>query len=87
MTRPPASAESMTLMINGSICEKPAEQLPLLFMCEERGEYVRIRTPYLYPDGESSICSANKKAMSSLSQTWERRVAGYVCRAHRQNAP
>lgn len=22
------------------------------FMCEERGEYVRIRTPYLYPDGD-----------------------------------
>ncbi len=39
-------------MINGSICQKLAEQLPLLFVCEERGEYVRIRTPYLYPDGD-----------------------------------
>ena len=39
-------------MINGSICQKLAEQLLLLFVCEERGEYVRIRTPYLYPDGD-----------------------------------
>ncbi len=34
------------------ICRQLIESLPLLFTCEEKGEYVRIRTPYLYPDGD-----------------------------------
>lgn len=39
-------------MSDNSICQKLSNSLPMLFTCEERGEYVRIRTPYLYPDGD-----------------------------------
>lgn len=35
------------------ICQQLIDSLPLRFTCEEKGEYVRIRTPYLYPDGDS----------------------------------
>ncbi|MCS7288613.1 MAG: DUF1828 domain-containing protein [Roseiflexus sp.] len=39
-------------MSRDRICQKLIDSLPLLFTCEEREEYVRIRTPYLYPDGD-----------------------------------
>jgi hypothetical protein len=34
------------------ICERLREQLASLFRCEQKGEYVRIHTPFLYPDGD-----------------------------------
>lgn len=33
-------------------CEKVAEQVGLLFTCEQVNQFVRIRTPMLYPDGD-----------------------------------
>jgi hypothetical protein len=35
-----------------SPCEAIADQLGELFECSEQGRFVRVRTPYLYPDGD-----------------------------------
>jgi len=35
------------------ICQDFTEGLSALFVCEPHGEYRRIRTPYLYPDGDN----------------------------------
>ena len=34
------------------LCREIAEGMGALFECAPHGEYVRIRTPYLYPDGD-----------------------------------
>ena len=36
----------------GTHCEAIAEQIGGLFSCTPVREYVRIRTPFLYPDGD-----------------------------------
>jgi hypothetical protein len=36
-----------------SPCERLARTLSNLFVCSHQGEYDRIRTPYLYPDGDN----------------------------------
>ncbi|MDE0101303.1 MAG: hypothetical protein OXN89_02885 [Bryobacterales bacterium] len=33
-------------------CQDLQQGLGALFMCSDHGEYQRIRTPYLYPDGD-----------------------------------
>jgi hypothetical protein len=33
-------------------CELIAQQLGLLFTCTPMSEYIRIETPFLYPDGD-----------------------------------
>jgi hypothetical protein len=40
-------------MSQTNICQEFAGGLNALFTCEQRGEYQRIRTPYLYPDGDN----------------------------------
>lgn len=35
-----------------SVCNELREGLSALFVCSEQGPYLRIRTPYLYPDGD-----------------------------------
>ncbi|MGG6296190.1 DUF1828 domain-containing protein [Leptolyngbya sp. AN02str] len=39
-------------MTNLSICEEIASTVGELFSCSSVGEYTRIRTPYVYPDGD-----------------------------------
>ncbi len=39
-------------MTNSSPCEEIASTIGELFSCSSVGEYIRIRTPYLYPDGD-----------------------------------
>lgn len=39
-------------MSGSSICQDLQRGLGSLFTCSEQGEYQRIRTPYLYPDGD-----------------------------------
>ncbi len=34
-------------------CESLSATLGSLFICSQHGEYQRIRTPYLYPDGDN----------------------------------
>jgi hypothetical protein len=36
-----------------NICEQLGSGLSSLFTCSEHGDYERIRTPYLYPDGDN----------------------------------
>jgi hypothetical protein len=35
-----------------SLCEELRHGLSALFVCTQQGKYLRIRTPYLYPDGD-----------------------------------
>jgi hypothetical protein len=35
------------------ICKAIQEEIGELFTCSERGDYYRVRTPYLYPDGDN----------------------------------
>lgn len=39
-------------MMTSNPCEKLAAELPALFTCTPHDERVRIRTPFLYPDGD-----------------------------------
>ena len=34
------------------VCEVLQQEMGSLFVCEDRGDYQRIRTPFLYPDGD-----------------------------------
>jgi len=36
-----------------NICEQFTDGLSALFTCSEYGDYQRVRTPYLYPDGDN----------------------------------
>ena len=40
-------------MNNRDICETIRKEAGALFICTEHGDYYRIRTPYLYPDGDN----------------------------------
>jgi len=40
-------------MTGGTLCNNFNESLAALFVCEQHGDYQRIRTPYLYPDGDN----------------------------------
>ena len=40
-------------MNNSEICETIRKETGALFICTEHGDYHRIRTPYLYPDGDN----------------------------------
>ena len=35
------------------VCDDLQREIGALFMCSEQGNYQRIRTPYLYPDGDN----------------------------------
>ena len=39
-------------MTDHTLCDQFQTGLASLFTCETRGDYVRVRTPYLYPDGD-----------------------------------
>ena len=39
-------------MSDGNICSEIQEAFGSQFVCSRQGDYERIRTPYLYPDGE-----------------------------------
>lgn len=40
-------------MTTAALCERVSTGLSALFQCAEHGRYLRIRTPYLYPDGDN----------------------------------
>ena len=40
-------------MDNSRICQDLMQGIGSLFVCSEHGEYQRIRTPYLYPEGDN----------------------------------
>ncbi len=39
-------------MTSANVCEVLARSLGALYMCEPHGDLIRLRTPYLYPDGD-----------------------------------
>src|SRR5690606_33590645 len=40
-------------MTAAEICQRLQTGLSELFQCSDNGEYTRVRTPYLYPDGDN----------------------------------
>ena len=40
-------------MSRADVCETMQRQMGALFDCADFGDYYRIRTPYLYPDGDT----------------------------------
>lgn len=56
-----------------NICEEFSGGLSELFTCSQHGEYQRIRTPYLYPDGDNIdvFCKTQGRAVlvSDLGET------------------
>ena len=41
------------VMDSSRVCQDLQREIGALFTCSEHGEYRRIRTPYLYPDGDN----------------------------------
>ena len=55
-----------------TLCEQIAASMSQLFSCAAVGEYVRIRTPFLYPDGDTiDIYYANKNGQITLTDLGE----------------
>lgn len=52
-----------------SLCSEIAAQVGSLFSCAESGEFVRIRTPFLYPDGDVVDIFAKNGGSSLLTLT------------------
>lgn len=60
-------------MSDGSICSEIREAFGSQFVCSKHGDYERIRTPYLYPDGDyiDLYCDtrSNAATVSDLAET------------------
>ena len=52
-----------------TLCSDIATQVGSLFRCTDSGEYVRIRTPFLYPDGDVIDLFAKNGNGSSFTLT------------------
>lgn len=79
-------------MNRGDICEEFTAGLNGLFTCSQHGEYQRIRTPYLYPDGDhiDLFCKVqgNVVVVSDLGETtrWLRMQTASPKRSPKQQA-
>lgn len=53
-------------MSNGTICNAIQAAFGSQFVCSTQGDYERIRTPYLYPDGDciNLFCKTNGRAVT-----------------------
>ena len=40
-------------MTGNDICKALQDEFGALFTCSEQGDYYRVSTPYLYPDGDN----------------------------------
>ena len=40
-------------MKNSHLCQDIQRKVGASFLCSEQGDYLRIRTPFLYPDGDN----------------------------------
>ena len=75
-----------------SICDQLRNGIGALFVCSEQGQYQRIRTPYLYPDGDviDLFCKAvgDVIEVSDLGETtrWLRTQTLSPKRSAKQNA-
>lgn len=79
-------------MSQSTVCQEFANGLPALFVCEPHGEYQRIQTPYLYPDGDNIdlFCrpQGDLVVVSDLGETlrWLRMQTVSPRRSPKQNA-
>jgi|DewCreStandDraft_2_1066082.scaffolds.fasta_scaffold19704_2 hypothetical protein len=53
-------------MMAPSFCEDLRQGLGALFVCSPQGRYLRIRTPYLYPDGDVIDLFCHQEAVGPL---------------------
>lgn len=73
------------------LCEDLQTGIGPLFTCSEQGEYLRVRTPYLYPDGDyiDLFCNVEGDVLtvSDLAETtgWLRMQSATLRRSSRQN--
>ena len=73
-----------------SPCEQIAEQVGEMFQCEEHNNYVRIRTPFLYPDGDIVDLflrdDGGHSTLTDLGETirWLRNQMAGSCRTKKQ---
>lgn len=71
-------------------CQELQRSLGALYMCSEHGDYQRIRTPYLYPDGDviDLFCRAegDTVTVSDLAETtgWLRMQSAALWRSAKQ---
>ena len=78
-------------MDSSDICKALQDTMGELFVCSEQGEYLQVRTPYLYPDGDNIdlFCElANDTiTVSDLSETtgWLRMQSRSSRRSPNQN--
>ena len=48
-----ANAGGIVVMDASNVCQDLQRRIGALFTCSDHGDYQRIRTPYLYPDGDN----------------------------------
>ena len=78
-------------MTSAAICEKVQNGIGPLFVCTEHGDYHRIRTPYLYPDGDNIdvFCrvGGDTVTVTDLAETtgWLRTQSTSLRRSPKQN--
>ena len=77
--------------MNTDICKEIQRQIGELFTCTELGDYHRIRTPYLYPDGDNIDLFCKSKGdtitVTDLAETtgWLRMQSLSLRRSPQQN--
>ena len=77
--------------MGSNICEEIQRQIGGLFTCTEFGDYHRIRTPYLYPDGDHIDIFCKSKGdtitVTDLAETtgWLRMQSVSLRRSPKQN--
>lgn len=77
-------------MTNADIHESIRKEIGALFTCSEHGDFTRIRTPYLYPDGDYIdlflLCDDDTTIVTDLAETtgWLRLQSGSSHRSRKQ---
>ena len=77
--------------MNTNICKEIQRQIGEQFTCTELGDYLRIRTPYLYPDGDNIDLFCKSKGdtitVTDLGETtgWLRMQSLSLRRSPKQN--
>lgn len=73
-------------------CESIADEIGLLFTCAQVNQYIRVRTPFLYPDGDViDVFLSEKNGVVNLTDAgetlrWLRMQTASVRRSKKQNA-
>ena len=85
-----ANTGGVVVMDAIDVCQDLQRSIGALFTCSEHGNYQRIRTPYLYPDGDNIdiFCKVEGKTLtvSDLAETtgWLRMQSAVLRRSPKQ---